>query len=116
MFYTFTQNNSGGFDIRNDYISEYVIVEGDDYSDIIHRALDVGIYFNGVRENIDCECCGDRWSKPSDDDDLDTVPAVYGKSVKPLVDKSNTSNVVIHYQNGSRKYGTYRYRLQLLGS
>jgi hypothetical protein len=41
---------------------------------------------------------------------------VYGKSVKPLVDKSNTSNVVIHYQNGSRKYGTYRYRLQLLGS
>ena len=25
------------------------------------KACDIGIYFDGVANGADCECCGDRW-------------------------------------------------------
>ena len=64
MFFTFTQNNSGGrfrFDDKRG-ISVNVIVEADSKEQALERAESIGLYFNGVENGSDCECCGDRWS------------------------------------------------------
>jgi hypothetical protein len=79
-FYTFNQNNSGGsFDYTpRSGISHYVIVEADSTSDAVDRAENIGLYFNGVSNNMDCGCCGDRWYEPWDEND---EPMVYDQSV-----------------------------------
>lgn len=63
MFYLFVQNNSGGvFDYdAKDGVGINVAFEANSEKEAIERAKDV-IYFNGVEDGIDCECCGDRWS------------------------------------------------------
>lgn len=61
MFFCFNQNNSGGsFDI-SDSVAHYVIIEAKNADEANDRAESVGIYFNGVDDDRDCECCGDRW-------------------------------------------------------
>ena len=57
-FFTFYQNNSGGV---FDGPAHYVIVEASDAEEAATRAETVGVYFNGVEDGLDCECCGDRW-------------------------------------------------------
>lgn len=81
MFLTFNQNNSGGrFEYYPDKgISRYVIIEGDNKDEIIDTALDIGIYFNGVKAGRDCECCGDRWYD-SYYDNLSDEPLVYNEN------------------------------------
>lgn len=61
MFYTYEQNNSGGyFDYDEEKgISVYVIVEADNAKDANQRAENIGLYFYG---GADCQCCGSRWS------------------------------------------------------
>lgn len=63
MFYLFVQNNSGGY-FHNDAeagIGINVAFEANSEDEAIERAKNV-IYFNGVEDGYDCECCGDRWS------------------------------------------------------
>lgn len=63
MFYLFVQNNSGDY-FHNDAeggIGVNVAFEANSEEEAIERAKNV-IYFDGVSEGIDCECCGDRWS------------------------------------------------------
>lgn len=109
MFYTFNQNNSGGgFDYDPELgITHHVIVEGDNLQDILDTAEKIGIYFNGVDKEIDCECCGDRWYEPFDSD-LKPNPLIYGEDPNEYV--KNNSNflfldetpipIFIHYKNG----------------
>jgi len=57
-FFTYSQNNSGGF-----YSGPYgVIVEApnQDVANALAESV-AGVYFNGVRNGRDCQCCGDRW-------------------------------------------------------
>lgn len=88
MFYTYRQNNSGGY-----YIGpSYVIVEADSSSEADFIAEQNGIYFNGVMRGRDCECCGDRWYNAWDDDATDE-PMVYRE---PAIE---SENCVIVYKN-----------------
>ena len=69
MFYTFSQNNSGGsFDIDH-MLAHFVIIEADTAEEANTIAESVGIYFNGCDEGMDCDCCGDRWYSQWDDKD-----------------------------------------------
>jgi len=80
-FYHFRQNNSGGnfiFDATRG-LSVHVIVEGDGIDEVNFRANKIGLYFDGCDYGIDCDCCGDRWSRPIDE--LDCKPMVYGDPV-----------------------------------
>lgn len=76
MYYIFDQNNSGGsFDV-NDNVAEYVIIEANNNEEANDKAEDIGIYFNGVNQGLDCDCCGDRWyptSEFSSCKDLDII-------------------------------------------
>ena len=77
-FYTFSQNNSGGFFTGP---AEYVIIEAQDAQDANRRAEEAGLYFNGCESGSDCPCCGDRWSEQWSDDYGDAEPMIYGKPV-----------------------------------
>jgi hypothetical protein len=103
-FYTFHQNNSGGsFDINDDVACE-VIIEATDSDHANSRAESVGIYFNGCADEIDCSCCGDRWSEVRESDGFDE-PTIYDEPVlvyDPFVGKDNLIYCIIHYLNGKK--------------
>lgn len=62
MFYEFNQNNSGGRFVVNDSLCNRLFIEADDKDEAISKAEELGCYWDGVAEGIDCPCCGDRWS------------------------------------------------------
>jgi hypothetical protein len=105
-FFTYYQNNSGGvFDInKKDGIAEYVIVEAMDAEDADARAQAIGLYFNGVDKEMDCECCGDRWyhqhEKGSDE------PLVYDQTPEDFKNSGTFykhRTIAVHYIDGSMK-------------
>ena len=65
-FYRYRQNNSGGSFDREMGLS--VFIEAATVEEANDRAEGMGIYFNGVENGSDCECCGDRWSTPWNED------------------------------------------------
>ena len=73
-FFTFRQNNSGGFFDG----TEYVIIEADSADEANMIAMDHDIYFDGCHKGLDCPCCGDRWSEV-DEYDPSEKPEIYGK-------------------------------------
>lgn len=76
-FYTFTQNNSGGkFHFNDAGITHFVIIEANDPDHAVKRAEYIGLYFNGVADGQDCECCGDRWDAPWRDEGT-REPTIY---------------------------------------
>ena len=71
-YFKFSQNNSFGH--YNG--TPLVFIQADNAKAANAIAQDNGIYFNGVADGIDCDCCGDRWYPVQDDDALD-VPTGY---------------------------------------
>ena len=61
MFYHFDQNNSGGCVHIDDRVCKHVIIEARYATEANDRAEGLGIYFDGVENDRDCTCCGDRW-------------------------------------------------------
>lgn len=75
-FFTYCQNNSGGYDIGP---AQYVIIEATSADEANRIAeSDAGIYFDGVSTGHDCSCCGDRWREQWDIDDGYEMPTIYG--------------------------------------
>lgn len=74
MFYAYHQNNSGGNFIINDKLGEIVVIEENSIENANKKAISIGIYFNGVKNNRDCGCCGNRWSSiPEKEDIFDNI-------------------------------------------
>lgn len=102
MFYTFRQNNSGGrFDVDDD-VNIYVVIEGDTLSEIVDKAEQVGIYFDGCADGSDCPCCGDRWYPAYGESD--DVPMWYDTPYDLTPVARDKADTVIHYKNGTRAY------------
>ncbi len=68
MFYTFKQNNSGGWFDIDDNVAVNVIIEANSAEEANQLAQQHGIYFDGVAEGQDCPCCGDRWAEVRESD------------------------------------------------
>jgi len=75
-WYHFHQNNSGGSFIGPESI--YIEAESSHGANFIAGAH--GIYFDGLDAGIDCDCCGDRWSRVQDWEGA-PVPSRYGKPI-----------------------------------
>ena len=112
MFYTLRQNNSGGSFEQDEMVNIYTIIEAVDAREARDRAKWVGIYFNGCSKDIDCTCCGDRWSDYFADEGY-AEPTIYGEKVASLTDSvwdgkfgRRGHSVVVHYLDGTRMYGT----------
>ena len=90
-YYIYRQNNSGGhYDIDLDVgLNVNVIVEADSEDEANTKAKAIGIYFDGVRGGIDCECCGDRWSSP------------YEIEAEELINHNTDSGVSIHLKENA---------------
>lgn len=72
-FYEFVQNNSGGsFDV-DDRVCHRLFIEATSEDEAISKAEDLGCYWNGVDNGMDCECCGDRWHESSSHVDLEEI-------------------------------------------
>jgi hypothetical protein len=97
-WFTFRQNNSGGRFTVDDDVDVNVIIQANDAAEANELAQRVGIYFNGVNDGIDCECCGDRWSTMWDNDRGTDEPEIYGERVPWSPDSVLTSE-------GNPKYG-----------
>lgn len=65
-YFEFSQNNSGGSFVEDENLGEYVLIEAEDLDKAIEIAEEIGIYFNGVTDERDCPCCGDRWYYPDE--------------------------------------------------
>lgn len=94
MFYEFDQNNSyGRFDV-NENVCHRLFIEADTYEDAKDKAEELGCYWNGVDDGIDCPCCGDRWY---DGDEVDIE--------KYATDGYAVSEITL--QRWREKYGKY---------
>lgn len=108
MFYTYSQNNSGGFfdDDENCGIGPYVIIEADSAEHADDRACDIGLYFGGVEYGKDCDCCGDRWYRGGDWGTGYEQPTLYGKVVGAEIEPDYISfygymPCYVHYIDGT---------------
>lgn len=78
-------------------ITRYVIIEANSASHANERAEEIGLYFNGCRNGIDCRCCGDRWYK--------TYPEAATEQAEiceELVENEG-SDIAVHYLDGTFK-------------
>lgn len=90
MFYTFVQNNSGGYFIKDENVEEVVIIEAETVSDA-HEI------FDEISEDYQeyCECCGTRWSSFPEETE---TPQIFGDAPE---DSSWYS--IIYYADGDKK-------------
>lgn len=91
-WFTFSQNNSGGRFTVDDKVDAYVIIQAPDADTANQLAENIGIYFNGVAEGYDCECCGDRWCSQWSDEGK-AEPEIYGRKVPYSTDSVLTSEL-----------------------
>jgi len=89
-FYTFVQNNSGGY--WNG--PHYVIIEAFDANHANEIAVDNEIYFNGCASGNDCSCCGDRWY-PVEEYHGSEKPEIWGE---PLEEYNSEKYKLIPYK------------------
>lgn len=94
-WYAFHQNNSGGRWHRDGRVSVDVYIQAHSAKEANGIAEDLGIYFDGVKDGYDCDCCGDRWYPV--DGDGDEEPLKYGEPVDV-----NSPDVRIHPYDNSR--------------
>lgn len=90
MFYTFMQNNSGGYWMTDDNVDQVVIVEAETESDA-HEI------FDEISENYQdyCECCGTRWSSFPE---AAETPQIFGEAPE-----SSSWDSIIYYADGDKK-------------
>lgn len=97
-FYHFRQNNSGGRFVQNDDLDVSVLIEANDAREANDLAERIGIYFDGVANDMDCECCGDRWH-PVSDYDGKPFPHRYGE----ILEKNEAGEYITEFNGGWRK-------------
>jgi hypothetical protein len=93
-FFKFRQKNNGGsFDGP-----EFIIIEAPDADAANEIALQHDIYFDGVEEEMDCPCCGDRWSPAWGKGDK--KPTIYGNPAEEYISRWTNPAVKIVYLDG----------------
>ena len=110
MFFGFTQNNSGGwFEVDDSAgIGPEVWIESNNLDHAIRRALEIGLYFDGLQTGRDCSCCGARWSKPWEEDESEDLP-----HIDPKYDFNWHDTDYIHTLDGTiKRIKKRRYRTE----
>ncbi len=111
-WFEFRQNNSGGSFVYNENVGREVYIQARTAGEANEIAESIGIYFDGVSDGYDCECCGDRWYSQWDNTDgKDEFPRCWmwdGEADYAELDtvpNRKTGYVVFHYFDGTRTYG-----------
>lgn len=96
MFFTFIQNNSGGYYEEDDVATHYVIIEATDYKDANKIAEDKGLFSYNW-----CECCGERFFTMWGDGD--ESPKIYNEPVESYKSYGDGVYARVFYKDGSVK-------------
>ena len=101
-FYVFDQNNSGGY--WDKILGFKVIIEAENPRQANKLAEVMGIYFNGVENGEDCECCGDRWHEVDEYDAIE--PENLAKELEDIKLRQKVWELssTIRYANGKIKF------------
>lgn len=94
-WFTYDQNNSGGFFIDNDQVSHLICIQANTAEEANAKAQNIVTYYSDF-----CECCGERWYICEREGDGADVPSQYGK---PLADQDPViyrETAVLHFANG----------------
>jgi hypothetical protein len=107
-FYEISQNNSGGSFVTNDKLCHRLFIEADSPEEATRIAEDLGCYWDGCSNGMDCNCCGDRWYQPDTPLDFDNMNKRWGGYDVSfwLTDGKNkgTINKDVEIQNMKAKY------------
>ena len=103
-WFEFNQNNSGGSFIVNDKVCHRLFIEAKSFDDAVEKAEELGCYWDGVINGVDCPCCGDRWSC-WDDEPIDLKNNSIEEYAQVLADKYGltTPDIRIYYDDGKVK-------------
>ena len=85
MIYNFDQNNSGGYYVKP--AQNIIVKDARDEKHAIEIALAAGMYFDGVADGTDCDCCGDRWVPMAQE--YDSVKEAVIDANRTLIDEHN---------------------------
>lgn len=97
MFYLFKQNNSYGYFDVDDKVCHRLVIEAENEHDATLKAEELGCYWDGVVNGIDCPCCGDRWSG------IDYLPDIH--RVRVYVYDGYKRDTVREWDKKYRRYG-----------
>ncbi|ALH46439.1 hypothetical protein ABNC92_10725 [Paenibacillus larvae] len=108
MYFTFNQNNPGGFTVVNDSVCGVVIIEADTADQANKKAEEIGIYFYGCSTGNDCPCCGDRWDAQYNDAEGTDEPEIYGVPVCEVKRGLFRSQAYIYRLGGTKEVVNFR--------
>ena len=100
-FYTLNQNNSGGYDIQDENVDRFVIIEAENLEQFKIIAETIFMNYRSY-----CPCCGERWPDGwVDEDDAKDEPMIYEEPIEQYYDRfwSRNAKVKIYYLNGNKK-------------
>ena len=75
-WFEFNQNNSGGWFVVDKNLCERLYIQAESQAESIAIAETLGVYFNGVENEIDCGCCGDRWYTPIENKEQERIEEI----------------------------------------
>jgi hypothetical protein len=103
-FYTFSQNNSGGYFVTDKEagVCEHVIIEAPSHSSAHSKLLLIGEKVNGFDDY--CSCCGERWSSWGRDEEGTASPEIYGTKIENKKKEMFLKNCSVHYADGTFKW------------
>lgn len=105
MWFEYSQNNSGGSHQYDDTagISEWVFIEADSAKAADETARSIGIYFDGVDQDMDCGCCGDRWHP--NEGTWDAIPfdqlEERVRSIMKYGWRTDGNSIYLHFKDGA---------------
>ena len=110
MFYTYGQNNSGGYFMQDDNVDQYICVEANSPSEADAIVTEI---VEDYHER--CECCGPRWYIDASERDGQEVPSLYRQPITEREAGYGQDTVIIYYANGVReKYDVKKHESTIL--
>lgn len=91
-----SQNNSGGYFITNDVVSEDVFVQAETAAEAQERALAI------IEDYCEyCECCGQRWYVDFAEDEGTASPEIWEESIYTISPGVFRSECRLHFWDGT---------------
>ena len=94
-FYTFRQNNSGGYFYENKEVAKYLIIQTPSVDEANRKMKYITRNWSDY-----CECCGTRWDELGYSDGTNE-PTIYGESIYGELDKWSQGSTIVYFEDGA---------------
>ncbi|WWO62250.1 hypothetical protein [Vibrio phage vB_VcM_SY] len=99
-WFSYSQNNSGGYFIRNDIVADYVLIQAESAEIADEKMLELS---SDYCES--CPCCGDRWWIDSRDESGTDEPMYYTSKIREKFDPifSKEAFAYLYHADGKKE-------------